>query len=391
MAHSKNSPAQRMRIARITTTLNISGPSLQTILLTAGFTQAGHETLLIAGEPWSGDSMEGLAQRYGVQPRLVPLLHRTLNPWHNLRALWRLYRILRELHPDIVHTHGTTAGFLGRLAARLAGVPVVVHTLHVHPFRGYYDRVATFFFIWIERIGALLSDSILTLSEGLRRELVETYHITSRKRINVLPLGFDLARFAETPRQQGIFRATCKIPPRAPLVGIVGRLLPVKNHALFLQAAALIHQARPDVCFVIVGDGAEGEALRVQAQALGLAENVIFAGWQDDMPAVYSDLDVLVSSSHNEGMPVPLLEALVAGVPVAATAVGGIPDLLEYGRAGLLVPPGDAAALAQATLSLLDAPGERESIRASLLARYSIDALVQDLESLYRGLLMRRR
>lgn len=380
------------RVMMICTGLSIGGPALHAILLTSRLREAGYETLLVAGIlPHNENSMEYAAHRYGVKPVLIPSLAHSFSPVKTLRSFWHIYRVIRRHKPDVVHTHQTTAGFIGRIAARLAGVPVVVHTMHVHPFYGYYDFWRTLFFIITERIGALLSDSIITLSENLRRELTETYRITSRKRMIVLPAGFDLSIFSGMKRGTGEFRAAWNIPGDAPLAGIVGRLLPVKNHALFLQAAGLVRQQLPNAHFVIVGDGELRQALEAQVhQTAGLADCVLFTGWQEDIVRIYSDLNVLVISSKNEGTPVPIIEALSAGCPVVATNVGGVTDLLS-GVPGEIVPSDNAPALAEAIVRTLQRPYDPEPARSIMLKRYSIESLVQDLDSLYRGLMARKR
>lgn len=380
------------RILRLIVRLNIAGPTHQAILLTAALKKLDYEPyLVVGGSPDETDSMSYLAEEYEVEPIFVPQLRPYLNPIRNLIALWTLYRLIKQLEPDIVHTHTTTAGFLGRIAARLAGVPVVVHTLHTHPFRGYYNRLRTRLFEYMERIGAYFSDSIITLSEGLRKELVETYHITRRNRITVLPLGFDLTTLAQTKRHTGNFRSDWDIPDDAPLIGIVGRIWPVKNHELFLDAAARIREQLPNAHFVIVGDGILRPRIEAQAKRLGISDVVIFTGWQQHLEDIYSDMDVLVTSSKNEGTPVPIIEALAAGCPVVATEVGGIPDLLDGGKWGEMVPSDNAIALCEAVVRSIKHPPDTTEAQGAMLSRYDIQRLAQDLDSLYRGLRTMRK
>jgi glycosyltransferase involved in cell wall biosynthesis len=376
------------RILRIIPSMNISGPAFQALLLSAAMNKMGYEGLLVGGTSEESPSMMNVAASYGLEPLLLPELDYDF-PLNALPAFWRLYQLIKEYKPDIVHTHNPRAGFLGRIAARLAGVPVIVHTLHEYPFRGYYRRLSTILFIYMERIGAYCSDSIITLSEGLRKALVETYGVTRKNRITVLPLGFDLQSFANTKRHLGTFRQAWGIAEAAPLVGIVGRLLPVKNHGLFLEAAAKVLASLPNARFVIVGDGEERANLEDLAKPLGDA--VIFTGWQQSMEAVYSDLDTLVISSWNEGTPVPIIEALAAGCPVVATNVGGVADLLDGGRLGALVPSGDADALAEAILACLKTRPDMKAAQETMLKRYGIERLAQDMDSLYRGLLAKKR
>jgi glycosyltransferase involved in cell wall biosynthesis len=379
------------RILRIITQLNVSGVALHAILLAAHMRKAGYETWLVAGEPFSeADSLLNVAQRYGIEPTLLPELVGISSPLKMSRAIQRLRPMIHDYQPDIVHTHSTSAGFPGRIAARLSGVPVVVQTFHTHPFFGYYSRFDTLAFTLVERFGTRLSDSIITLSEGLRRELSDTYHVAQRRRITVLPLGYDLDNLAQQPRHKGDFRAAWGIAADTPLIGNVGRLLPVKNHVLFLQAAAHIKRALPDAVFAIVGDGSQREPLEAYASTLGISDAVIFTGWQQQMAPLYSDLDVMALTSLNEGTPVPIIEALVSGCPVVATAVGGVPDLLDRGRFGKLVGVGDAEALAHSIVETLKQPPDTTAARQAMLERYSIQRLVQDLDSLYSGLLARK-
>ncbi len=381
-----------IRILRMITRLNISGPSAQVILLTAHLRQKGYDTALVSGELLSEtDDMRYLAEQKNITPVIIEGMDYSLNPIRNVRVLWRIYQLIRRYQPDVVHTHARTAGFFGRVAARLARVPVVVHTFHEYPFEGYFRPIETKLFIWVERAMARLSDSIITLTESLRRDIADTYRITRKSRVIVLPLGLDLDPYAAMSRKAGLFRAAWGIPSDVPLVGIVGRLIPVKNHPLFLQAALRLRQRHPSARFVIVGDGYLRAQLESQTRELGLDDVVLFTGWQKDTAPIYSDLDVAVISSLSEGTPVPVIEALAAACPVVATAVGGLPDLLDGGRLGRLVASGSADDLALAIHETLVQPPDMTVAQAAMLDRYSINRLVGDLDSLYRGLLWAKK
>jgi glycosyltransferase involved in cell wall biosynthesis len=384
-----------IRILRIIARLNVGGPAIHVTLLTEKFGAPQYESTLVCGniDPDEGD-MAYYAEAHGVQPLIVPELGRSLQPLRDLVTIWALYRLIRRLKPDVVHTHTAKAGFVGRIAAWLARVPVIVHTFHGHVFRGYFSPTMTRVFLMIERVTARMSSTVITLTEGLRRELSEEYHVTSKDHITVLPLGLDLAPFAATARKsasdasRGAPVSATSPPPR---IGIVGRLVPVKNHALFLQAAVLVREKIPNARFVIVGDGELRSPLESTVSSLNLSEAVTFTGWVRDVAPIYADLDVNVISSLNEGTPVSVIESLAAGCPVVATAVGGLPDLLDHGQLGLLVPSGDAQALADAIVKVLRDPPDMSAARALMLDRYSIDRLVKDLDSLYRGLLAKKK
>ncbi|MBC6935940.1 MAG: glycosyltransferase family 1 protein [Chloroflexi bacterium] len=381
-----------IRVMNIITRLNVSGPSRYVTLLAARFGPPDYQSLLVCGTPDPGEGdMRYYAEQLGVEPVWIPELGRSLHPRHDLTTLRKLRQLIQDFQPDIVHTHTSKAGFIGRLAARQSGVPVIIHTFHGHIFRGFFNPLLSQGFIRLERLAAGWSDTLITLTDGLRRELAEQYRIARKKQITVLPLGLDLEQFALTPRRMGDFRAAWNIPPDAPLIGTVGRITAIKNQALFLEAAARVREAFPAARFVIVGGGELRPQIEARAAELGLRETVILTGWQRELAAIYSDLDALVISSRNEGTPVPVIEALAAGCPVVATAVGGLPDLLDGGRLGTLVEPGSAAALANGILEALRHPPDTGEAQRVMLDRYSIDRLVQDMDGLYRGLLAKKR
>lgn len=377
------------RIVYIITRLSVGSPAMHATLLTRLFNDAQYESVLICGRAnrGSGD-MTYFAEAQGVEPIIVPELGQS--PLMNIIAVFKLYRWLRKLRPDVVHTHLTQAGVIGRLAARLAGVPVIVHTVHSHVFGGQYSPLNTRLFILLERLATAQSDTIITLNQSLRFELVERYHIARQGRIMILPLGLDLKGIANFPHKSGDFRRVWSIPEKAPLVGIVGQIAPVKNHILFLQAARLVKAQIPEAHFVIVGDGGIRREIEAQVDALKLRDCVTFTGWQRDLAPLYSDLDVLVNSSTSEGTPTPIIEALTAGCPVVATAVGGVPDLLDHGRLGRLALPNNPDSLAQTIVAALREPLENTNAPEIMRNRYSIERLVTDLNSLYEGLLAKK-
>lgn len=384
-----------IRIMRIIARLNIGGPAIHVALLTQKLAPPDYESRLVTGQIGADEGdMRYYAEERGVTPVIVPELGRAVNPIHDLITIIKLVRLMRDFKPDVVHTHTAKAGFAGRIAARIAGVPVVVHTFHGHVFEGYFSRPTTRLFIAIEWIAARLSDTLIVLTEGLRRELSDDYRIARKRKFTVLPLGLDLEPFARQPRHTGAFRAAHRIPPDVPLIGLVGRLTAVKNHALFLYAAARVRGEVPRAQFVIVGDGELRADIERQIDLLDLRDCVTVTGWIKDTAPVYADLDALAISSVNEGTPVTVIEALAVGVPVVATAVGGLPDLLEGGALGALVPSGDAAALANALIRAIQTPPPPDQIaraQSTIIGQYGIDRLVRDLDHLYRALLAKKR
>lgn len=387
-----NDNAAPVRVMNIIARLNIGGPAIHVTMLTERLGPPTYESCLVCGliEPGEGD-MSYFARQEGIEPIIIPELGRALHPLRDLVSTWRLYRLIREWQPDVVHTHTSKAGFVGRLAAWLAGVPVIVHTFHGHVFRGYFGPLKTRFFIWLERIAARMADTIIALNDGQRRDLTDIFHITRKGHVTVLPLGLNLDSFAQAPRKTGVFRSAYGIPQDVYLVGIVGRIVHIKNHPLFLRSAALLRQKLPNVHFVVVGDGDMRPEIEAMVDALGLRAVTTFTGWLKDLTTVYADMDALVISSINEGTPISVIEALSAGCPVVATQVGGLPDLLGYGDLGQLVPPEDAEALASALAEALCNPPDTRRIQQTMLDRYGIERLVRDMDSLYQGLLAKKK
>jgi glycosyltransferase involved in cell wall biosynthesis len=387
-----------MRVVRIITRLNIGGPAIQAMELSSRLGPRGIETVLVHGR--LGDGEGGMAYRLDpqVDARYVESLRRPLAPMHDAAAVARLAGILRDVRPDVVHTHMAKAGTLGRAAAAIynrtagRGAPArVVHTYHGHVLEGYFGSRAAAFFTWTERRLARVTDAIVAISPRIRTELADEFRIGRPDQYRVVPLGFDLAPFAAIDDEaRAAARATLGIAADAHVVTTVGRLTPIKQHGLFLEAARRLADGDARTVFLIAGDGELGRDLEIRARSLGIADRVRFLGWRRDLAVLYAATDVFLLTSRNEGTPVALIESLAAGVPGVSTEVGGVRDVIDSDEVGLLAPFGDAAALAAHAAALLaDAPRRRrmgERGRASVVARYHIDRLVDDIEALYRGL-----
>jgi glycosyltransferase involved in cell wall biosynthesis len=384
----------RIKLVRVFSRLNVGGPSIHVILLTAGLNPARFASTLLVGREGSREGdMRYLAELHKVVPVVVPFLGRDISIWNDIRSTLALWRFMRRERPGIVHTHTSKAGFSGRIAAFLAGVPVVVHTFHGHVFHGYFGTVKTALFVLLERWLAWRSDAIVTVSERLKQDLVRR-RIAPAEKIRVIELGLDLRLFSPGQGRSGELRSEFKIPAGNLLAGIVGRLVPIKDHRTFLQAASIVCRDKPNIEFAVVGDGELRTQLECQARGLGLQNRVHFTGWRRDLPAVYSDLDFVVLSSRNEGTPVSLIEASAAGKPVVATRVGGVPDFIVDNWNGLLVDPGDATALAAAMLRIIEDPAsaaERAArSREMVRDRFSATRLFQDIDRLYSGLMAQK-
>lgn len=379
----------RIRILRVITRLNIGGPAIHATLLAERLDPARYESFLVTGSESSteGSYLALHGRRVGCSA-VVPGLGREIHPGRDVAALLRLYRIMRSFRPHVVHTHMAKAGALGRIAACLARVPVTVHTYHGHVLEGYFSPRKTRVFLAVERALARVTDCLLVVSPQVRREILGL-GIGRPDQLRVLPLGLDLEPLMEGESREGDLRRELQIGD-APLVGIVARLVPIKRHEDLLAAAALVARRVPACRFLVVGDGERRMELEALTRSAGIADRVLFLGWRRDLPEVYAALDLVCLCSANEGSPVSLIEAMAARRAVVATAVGGVPDLVEHGVNGLLTPARDPAALADAIVALLEDPQRRrdmgEAGRKRVYPAYSAARLVHDIEALYREL-----
>ena len=374
--------------------LNIGGPALHATLLTERLAPDRFDSILVTGTEAPGEGNYLTLQGKPLDRLVViPALGREIRGLADVSALRRLVGLMRAVRPHIVHSHTAKAGTLARLAARLSGVPVVVHTYHGHVFHGYFSAGRTRLFLAIERALARRTDCLLTVSETVRRELLG-FGIGSPEGMRVMPLGLDLDRFVGCEAGRGALRAELALPPDTPLVGIVARLVPIKAHEVFLEAAAKLVRRVQGISFVVVGDGERRAALEAEVRRLGLGGRVHFLGWRRDLDRIYADLDVVALTSRNEGSPVSLIEAMAAGRPVVATRVGGVPDLIEDGITGVLVTPGEAGAVADAIGALLAdrdrASAIGEAGRKHVVPVFGAERLLADMDQLYTELLRRK-
>ncbi len=378
----------KIKVIRIITRLNIGGPAIHVVLLTERLNEK-FKSVLVSGveAPYEGNMLE-LMKEKKVKPILIPQLGREINFLRDFITFFKLYHLIKKEKPQIVHTHTAKAGVLGRLAAKLAGVPIILHTFHGHVFHSYFNPFKTKVFILIEKFLSCFTDKVVTVSKGIKKELV-SFNIAPAKKIAVIPLGFELEKFLKSGEDQ--FRDELNISPQVPFIGIIGRLTPVKNHKLFFDAARKVLESFPKAQFVVVGDGELREELIEYVKSLGIEENVIFTGWRSDLPQIYSSLDIVVVSSLNEGTPVSIIEAMASSKPVVATRVGGVPDVVVHQETGILVNSLDIDGMAKAINFLLDNPEVRKEMgkkgRQIALEKYDIKKLISNIKKLYQSLL----
>jgi glycosyltransferase involved in cell wall biosynthesis len=403
-----------MKILRIIARLNVGGPARHVVWLSAGLKDRGYETLLVAGVPPEGeDDMSYVAAAAGIEPLIVPEMSREI-PVRDFVTAWKLYRLMLRERPRLVHTHTAKAGGVGRAAgimyrwltpSALIGRPrhcLFVHTYHGHVFHSYYGRPKTKIFLTIEKILARMTDRIIVISEQQRREINEDFHLGRVEQFAVIPLGIDLNVYADWQARRTKLREEISASDDDLIIGIVGRLTEVKNHRLFLEAAALLKKISTErLKFVVIGDGALRSQLESQARQLGIANDVVFLGTRDDPENFYPALDVVALTSLNEGTPLSVIEGMANARPVIATGVGGVVDLLGQEveafdgyticERGIRVRSGDAQGFANGMKRLVDDAALRDELgacgREFVLKNYSKERLLNDIENLYAELL----
>jgi len=407
---------KKIRILRLIARLNIGGPALHVYLLTKGLDSRKFKTILIAGKisPTEGD-MSYLFDSMENKPVFLTELQREISATMDIMAFLRIFNKLREEKPDIVHTHTAKAGSSARLAVLLYNILYgkkvrTVHTFHGHVFEGYFSKTKSMLFVWIERLLAMVTNVIIVISDSQKRDLAEKFHIAPSKKIKTIELGFELKPFLNSNQLRGRFREKYGITDDTLLIGIVGRLVPIKNHRIFFEAAKLFVEQNPKlkVKFIVVGDGELRDELQTCCRRLGLEDLVIFCGWVKDVHLVYADLDILALTSSNEGTPVSIIEAMASSAPVIATDVGGVKDLLGPSdsihasdcftvcKRGILCKKNDVSGFAEGLKYLVDIDESRKQrfltqARSYVKEHYSEKRLIRDMESLYLDLTANRR
>jgi glycosyltransferase involved in cell wall biosynthesis len=384
-------PSDPIRLLRIVARLNVGGPAVHLGVLDEKLAPPEYDTLVVTGTEGAAEgNYLALSGRRPAKLTVLPDLGREIDPRRDIATVRQLIRVIRDFRPHIVETHTAKAGALGRMAAWWCGVPVVTHTFHGHVFSGYFRPHVAQAFVLTERVLARATTCLIAVSESVRRE-VQAAGVGRRTRFEVIPLGLNLAPFADAGAQRGGLRASLGLPPDALVVGFVARLAPIKAPSLLLDVASRVVADEPRAQFVVAGDGELRAEVEARIVHLGLADRVHLLGWRGDLPAVYADCDLVMLTSRNEGSPVALIEAQAAGRAVVATGVGGVADVVQDGVTGILRPFGDVDGLASAVLRLLrDRPLRLrfgEAARRSATERFGAARLGHDMRRLYGGLI----
>ncbi len=392
-------PKKKIRVLRIINRFNIGGPTFNATFLTR-FLGDDYETMLVGGlpEPDESDSLH-IPESYGISPVLIEELVRTPNLSSDRKAYKRIKEIIRDFQPDIVHTHASKAGALGRKAAISCKVPVIVHTFHGHVFHSYFGKLKTKLFKEIERNLAKKSTAIIAISDKQKVELCETHKIVSADKTYVVPLGFDLEPFHQKRIDfRTDQRAKLNLQDDEVAIAIIGRLAQIKNHEMFFKAMhTVLDRTTKKVRVFVVGDGMEKENVERWAKELNAKHNnsVELTSWITDIGTFNAAMDLICLTSNNEGTPVSLIEAQAACIPVVSTNVGGVSDIMLDGDTGFIVPVNDDVQFAERVLQLVENKKKREKMSQNgwtfVRDKFHYNTLAANVDSLYKVLLMKRK
>ena len=388
------------KVLRIINRFNLGGPTYNAAYLSK-YMAPEFETLLVGGMHDSTEkSSEYILDELGLEPLIIPEMKREINFKNDLIAYKKIKKIIQDFKPDIVHTHASKAGALGRLAAHKMGVKVIIHTFHGHVFHSYFGKLKTEFYKFIERKLAKRSSKIIAISKLQKQELVEKYKICSEEQTVVIPLGFDLSRFQTNQEEKRkIFRNEWNINKDEIAIGIIGRLVPIKDHHFFIDVIQeIVKYNHTNIRFFIIGDGEYKENIinYVKTKNLpftfqkGDRSLITFTSWIKNIDIANAGLDIICLCSKNEGTPVSLIEAQSSLKPIISTKVGGINNIVIENKSALLSEPGNLESFVNNLVLLINDPNLRQELSISgnhIFDKYNMNRLVDDMTKFYYKLL----
>lgn len=380
----------RIKVFHVITLLELGGAQRNTLHTVRNLDRTRFDPALVCGK---GAVLDVEAAELRAPVHFVPALVRPVRPWKDAAALAGMVNIFRREKPDVVHTHSSKAGILGREAARLAGVPVIVQTFHGFGFTPGQSAPARAFYVALERRAAAFTTALIAVSEA-NRDLALSLGIGRLGQYHLIRSGVKLSDYLSLSRSRAPLPGV-SLSPEHRLVATFGPFKPQKNLADFLEAAALVRRQCPEARFLMAGDGEGRAALEAERRRRGLEDAVFMPGWRKDVREILARADVFALTSRWEGLPRSLVEAMAAGVPPVVNDVDGCRDVVRDGANGFLVPPGRPDLTAERIVRLLKAPAKAEEMgrraRAAIGEEFDIDGMVRRQESLYEGLCAARR
>ncbi|MBH07393.1 MAG: glycosyl transferase family 1 [Phycisphaeraceae bacterium] len=384
-----------MKILHIITRLILGGAQQNTILSCRAQVEAGHEVLLAYGPIYGPEgSLLNDAQNCGAQLIEVRSLRRAVLPGHDLHCYGSLRALIRKFNPDVVHTHSSKAGIVGRAAGWHCSVPAIIHTIHGLPFHERQSSFERNLYIAVERWAAQRCHCLIGVTEAMTRAFEEN-DIGSGQRFEVVPSGIELSRFSQSHELRASTRRAYRIAPDAQVIGIVARLDRFKGHDDLLDILPALVARVPSLRVMFVGDGYHRKALECRVEQQKMQSRVVFAGLVpfNQVPSLYQAMDVMVLPSYQEGQPRTMLEALLSGCGIVGYDSGGVGAICVDGKTGRLVPTGDTEALADAILWMLENSGQRALLTQAgffhAQQNFGVQVMSNRLEKIYNDVLGR--
>ncbi len=334
-----------------------------------------------------------LAQEISDQFHPISHLVREINPFNDVLAFWEIVKLLRREKIDIVHTHSTKAGLLGRVAANLMGIPVIVHTIHGFPFHDQMPKWQQKLYITLEKSVRYCTDFIITLSEVDRREALY-YGLLDWERSQTVYTGIDLAKFTQQ-YDRNIIRQNLGLSPSCPVIVMVGRLDPQKAPYLLIEAFTKVVVKHDDAILLLVGDGELRPQLESQVQKEKLENNVKFLGACQNVPEILQGSDIFCFTSLWEAMGRSMIEAAITGLPVVVPRLGGIPEVITHMESGLIFEPGNINQVVEHLIYLIENPEERirlgKNAQIKISRLFDANEMVKQIEAIYEKVLQTKK
>ncbi|KPJ58986.1 MAG: hypothetical protein AMJ42_02340 [Deltaproteobacteria bacterium DG_8] len=389
----------RAKVVHIITKLELGGAQQNTLFTVAHLTRSMYEPVLISGT--EGLLVEDTVKLKDVNVYLIPELVREVRPLKDLIALLKISRILKQLRLDagvkipeapsaiIVHTHSSKAGILGRWAARLAGIRLIIHSIHGFSFNDFQPSLIKAFYIFLERATSLITTKFIAVSKANMEEGISKRIFTGNKVI-LIRSGIDVRKFQEVKRDRIEKRRELGVEAEMPLVAMIACFKPQKSPLDFVRIAKIVSDQNSEARFLLIGDGILRSKIEKLIEKLKMEDKILLLGWRRDIPEVMSCINILVLTSLWEGLPRVFPQAMASGIPVVATEVDGTPEAIQDGVNGFLLPPGDIARMAEKIIYLIRHPEEAREMGEKgkkLVEEFDIWRMLEQQEELYANLL----
>jgi glycosyltransferase involved in cell wall biosynthesis len=389
----------RTKVVHIITKLDLGGAQQNTLFTVAHLARSRYDPVLISGT--NGLLVEDAKKLDDVKVYLLTELVREIRPIKDLIALFKIRNILKELKKDnvkkeseinsqiIVHTHSVKAGVLGRWAAYMAGVKIIISSIHGFSFNDYQPSLVRAFYIYLEKLTSIITTKFVAVSnadieKGIRNKLF------TKDKVRLIRSGIDISRFMNKNHNRLRKRKELGIDVEIPVVAMIACFKPQKSPLDFVKVAKIISDEIPDASFLIVGDGVIRSKIENMIEKISMEDKIILLGWRRDIPEILSCIDILVLTSLWEGLPRVFPQAMASGIPVVATEVDGAPEAIKNGVTGFLLQPRDIEGMAERIIYLIRNPDRAREMGEEgrkLVGEFDIWKMVEQQEDLYTSLL----